>query len=127
MDFEIPENQRYLETHEWVRVEDDVGTVGITDFAQDELGDIIFLELPDVGETFDRTEQFGAVESIKALSELYAPMSGTVVAVNDRLYDEPELVNEDPNGEGWMLRIEVEDESEYDELRSAAEYRDANL
>lgn len=124
MTFEIPDDYGYLESHEWIRVDDGVGEIGITDFAQDELGDIIFIELPEVGATFDQEDQFGSVESIKALSELYVPMSGRVTEVNDQLFDEPELVNEDPYGDGWMLRIEITAEDEFADLLSAAEYSD---
>lgn len=124
MSFEIPDDYGYLDSHEWIRVDDGVGEIGITDFAQDELGDIIFLELPEVGATLDQGDQFGSVESIKALSELYAPMSGRVTGVNDRLFDEPELVNRDPYGDGWMLRIEITAEDEFADLSSAAEYGD---
>lgn len=124
MAFEFPAEYGYLETHEWIRLDDTVGTVGITDFAQDELGDVIFVELPDEGETFAAEEQFGMIESIKAMSDLYAPMSGTVTAVNERLIDEPELVNTDPYGDGWMLEIEVDDPSERDQLQTADEYRE---
>ena len=124
MSFEIPDDCRYQETHEWAREEGDTVRVGITDFAQDELGDIVFVELPSVGETIERGAEFGVIESIKAVSDLYAPLSGEVVAVNDDLVDAPELVNEDPFGDGWMLEIESTDETEFDELLSAAAYDD---
>lgn len=124
MSFEIPEDYGYLDTHEWISFDDDVGEVGITDFAQDELGDVIFIELPEAGATFGQEDQFGTIESIKALSDLYLPMSGEIVEVNDRLFDEPELVNQDPYGDGWMLHVEITDKKEFDNLLSAAEYRD---
>lgn len=124
MSFEIPEDHGYLETHEWISLDDGVGEVGITDFAQDELGDVIFIELPEARATFSQEDQFGTIESIKALSDLYLPMSGEIVEVNDRLFDEPELVNQNPYGDGWMLRVETIDEGEFDDLLSAAEYRD---
>jgi len=97
--FDPPADRRYTESHEWARRENGAVRIGITDFAQDELGDVIFVELPSAGDTLDRNEQFGTIESIKAVSDLYAPMSGTVTEVNERLLDEPELVNEDPYGE----------------------------
>jgi len=119
-DFEIPEDCRYLETHEWARREDDAVRVGITDFAQDELGDVVFVELPDPGDDLDPEAAFGVVESIKAVSDLYAPVDGTVRSVNDALIDAPELVNEDPYGEGWML--EIEDATGLEELLSPDAY-----
>ena len=122
MSFETPEDCRYLETHEWAREEDGTVRVGITDFAQDELGDIVFVELPTAGDGIERGEEFGVIESIKAVSDLYAPVSGDVVGVNDELFDAPELVNDDPFGEGWMLEIEPADESELEALLSPSEY-----
>jgi glycine cleavage system H protein len=123
MSFEVPEDCRYLETHEWVRLENGTARVGISDFAQDELGDVVFVELPSEGDTLSQEADFGVIESIKAVSDLYAPVSGTVVGVNDRLVDEPELVNEDPFGDGWMLELEDVDESELDGLLSPDAYR----
>ncbi len=123
MSFDVPEDLRYLESHEWVSTDDTV-RVGITDFAQDELGDVVFVELPAEGDELTAGDEFGVVESIKAVSDIYAPVSGTVAAVNEALFDQPELVNEDPFGEGWMLEIELVDESELDELLSADDYRD---
>ncbi|MFB6170874.1 MAG: glycine cleavage system protein GcvH [Haloarculaceae archaeon] len=124
MSFEIPDDRRYLETHEWARKDGDTATVGITDFAQDELGDVVFVELPSVGDDLVHDEQFGVIESIKAVSDLYAPVSGTVTAVNDDLVDAPELVNENPYGDGWMLEVDLADDSGYDDLMDAAEYAD---
>ena len=124
MSFEIPDECRYSESHEWTRQKKGTVRVGITDFAQDELGDVVFVELPDEGESIERKYDFGVIESIKAVSDIYAPVSGTVSAVNDRLLDEPELVNDDPYGEGWMIEIDVADEAELDELLSPAEYRE---
>ncbi|MFC4987567.1 MULTISPECIES: glycine cleavage system protein GcvH [Saliphagus] len=122
MSFEPPTDRRYLESHEWAAPAEADGRVriGITDFAQDELGDVVFVELPDEGETIEAGEEFGVIESIKAVSDLYAPVSGEVVAVNETLFDSPELVNDDPFGEGWMLEVETEAES--DDLLSAEEY-----
>ncbi|GGK75291.1 glycine cleavage system protein GcvH [Haloarcula sebkhae] len=124
MSFDVPDDLRYLESHEWVRVAGDTAKVGITAFAQDELGDVVFVELPEEGAELTAGEDFGVVESIKAVSDVYAPVSGTVTAVNDRLRDEPELLNEDPFGDGWMLEVEVADESETDDLLSPDAYRD---
>ena len=124
MSFDVPDDLRYLESHEWVRIADDTAEVGITAFAQDELGDVVFVELPEEGAELTAGEDFGVVESIKAVSDVYAPVSGTVTAVNDRLRDEPELLNEDPFGDGWMLKVEVTDESETDDLLSPDAYRD---
>jgi glycine cleavage system H protein len=124
MTFDVPEDCRYLESHEWVRTDDATARVGITDFAQDELGDVVFVELPEAGDELDAGEAFGVVESIKAVSDVYAPVSGTVTATNEVLFDQPELVNEDPFGEGWMLDVELADESELDDLLDAETYRD---
>ncbi|MFB6220939.1 MAG: glycine cleavage system protein GcvH [Halolamina sp.] len=123
MSFDVPDDRRYLESHEWATT-DEPTRVGISDFAQDELGDVVFVELPDEGDQISHDESFGVVESIKAVSDLYAPVSGEVVAVNEDLHDQPELVNEDPYGDGWMLEIEPSDGSEFDELLSAEEYED---
>jgi glycine cleavage system H protein len=121
--FEVPDDRRYLESHEWITT-DSPTRVGITEFAQDELGDVVFVELPEVGETVTAGEAFGVIESIKAVSDLYAPVSGEVVAVNEALFDRPELVNEDPFGDGWMLELDPDDGVPSDDLLSAAEYRD---
>ncbi|MFD1514954.1 glycine cleavage system protein GcvH [Halomarina rubra] len=122
MSFETPDDRRYLETHEWARVDDGTARIGISDFAQDELGDVVFVELPAEGDDVTQDEQFGVIESIKAVSDLYAPISGTVSAVNETLFDEPELVNEDPYDEGWMLELEDVDEDELDALLDADAY-----
>ncbi|MFB6080476.1 MAG: glycine cleavage system protein GcvH [Haloferacaceae archaeon] len=122
MSFEYPDGLRYTESHEWTTT-DDPTRIGITDFAQDELGDVVFVDLPDEGETVTGGEAFGVVESIKAVSDVYAPISGEVVAVNETLFDRPELVNEDPYGEGWLLEIEPSDPGERDDLLTAEEYR----
>jgi len=124
MSFDIPDDRRYLESHEWALPEDGTVRVGISDFAQDELGDIVFVEYPEVGDHFDREESFGVVESIKAVSDLYVPVSGTVEATNDDLLDAPELVNDDPYGDGWMLVVEPDDPDELAELLSAEAYRE---
>jgi glycine cleavage system H protein len=122
MSFEIPDDCRYLDSHEWARQDGDTVRVGISDFAQDELGDVVFVELPQEGDTVSKGDDFGVIESIKAVSDLYAPVSGEVVAANDDLVNAPELVNEDPYGDGWMLAVELDDESELDDLLSPDEY-----
>jgi glycine cleavage system H protein len=122
MSFEIRDDCRYRESHEWAHP-NGVVRVGITDFAQDELGDVVFVELPQEGDALSQGEEFGVIESIKAVSDLYAPVSGEVVAVNERLFDEPELVNESPFEDGWMLEIEPTD-ADLDALLSPDEYRD---
>jgi glycine cleavage system H protein len=122
MGFDTPDDCRYLETHEWARQEGDTVRVGISDFAQDELGDIVFVELPSTGETVEQDSAFGVIESIKAVSDLYAPVSGEVTAVNDVLVDSPGLVNEDPFGDGWMLEIDPADETELDDLLLPSAY-----
>ena len=124
MSFEVPEDCRYLETHEWARRDGDAARVGITDFAQDELGDVVFVELPEVGDAVTREGEFGVIESIKAVSDLYAPVGGEVTAVNEALFDAPELVNEDPFGDGWMLEIDPDDGSDPEALLSPSEYED---
>ena len=120
MSFEIPDDLRYLDSHEWAREEDGTVRVGISDFAQDELGDVVFVELPDEGDELEREADFGVVESIKAVSDIYAPLAGTVVETNEELLDQPELVNDDPYGEGWMIALDP-DES-LDHLLSPDEY-----
>lgn len=121
MSFEIPAELRFKETHEWTTT-DDTARIGISDFAQDELGDIVFVELPDIGDTIEQDEEFGVVESIKAVSDVYAPISGEVTAVNDAVFDQPELLNEDPYGDGWLLEVAVSDDSEFENLLDADEY-----
>ena len=123
MRFEIPDDHSYQETHEWTHRQDGTVRVGISDFAQDELGDVVFVELPPVGEDLSREDEFGVIESIKAVSDLYAPVSGEVTATNDELTNAPELVNDDPYGEGWMLEVDLADEADLDALLSAEEYR----
>jgi glycine cleavage system H protein len=124
MSFDAPDDCRYLETHEWARAQDGLVRIGITDFAQDELGDVVFVELPGEGDELTAEETFGVIESIKAVSDLYAPVSGTVAEVNEALFDTPELVNEDPFGDGWMLAVDPADEGELDDLLSAEAYRE---
>ena len=121
---EFPEELKYTEEHEWVLVEDDIVTVGITDFAQDQLGDVVFVELPDVGDTLELGKNFGVVESVKAVSDIYAPVSGEVVEVNEELPDEPELINSSPYEDGWMIKIKISDPDELDELMDASAYQE---
>ena len=120
----IPENLQYSKDHEWIKVEGDIGTVGITDHAQHSLGDVVYVELPKVGEKFTAHQSFGSVESVKAVSELFVPVAGEVTEVNDSLQDEPETVNTDPYGAAWMIRLRVSHQGEIDGLLSAAEYED---
>lgn len=117
-----PKELRYSEEHEWVKVEDNKVRIGITAFAQSELGDIVFVELPEVGDVLKADEPFGSVESVKTVSELYAPVSGKVVEVNEELSDSPEFVNESPFEKAWMVVVELENADELDELMSAEQY-----
>ena len=117
-----PKELRYTKEHEWVKIEGNKATIGITDFAQSELGDIVFVELPEVGDEISKDQPFGSVESVKTVSELYAPVSGTVVAVNEELSDSPEFVNESPYETAWMITIELSDEAEVEELMDADAY-----
>jgi glycine cleavage system H protein len=117
-----PVERRYSEEHEWVLMNDGVATIGITDFAQEELGDIVFVELPAVGAKLQKEGRLGVVESVKAVSDVYAPLSGTVVAVNEKLTANPEIVNQDPYGEGWMIRLQCDDPAEIDALMTADGY-----
>ena len=115
----VPEELQYTKTHEWVRREEDVATVGITEHAQDELGDVVFIELPEKGASFGAGDAFGTVESVKAVSDLYAPVGGEVVEVNEALNDSPEKINEEPYGDGWIIRLRVSEEAD---LLSAGDY-----
>jgi glycine cleavage system H protein len=119
-----PEDNRYARSHEYVHVEGDIGTIGITEYAQKELGDVVFVELPQVGAQLEMGDELGSIESVKAVSELFAPVGGEVVEVNEALADKPELVNTDPWGDGWMIRIKLADPTEVDELMSAEEYEE---
>jgi glycine cleavage system H protein len=121
-DYDIPANLRYSEQDEWTRVQGKRVTAGITDYAQQQLGDIVFVELPEVGRVLDLGEPFGVIESVKAVSDLYAPVAGEVVEVNEVLAEQPEAVNEDCYGEGWMIAIDVDDESSLAKLMDAAAY-----
>ncbi len=117
-----PDDRLYSRSHEWIRVEGDVGTIGITDHAQKELGEVVFVDMPDVGEIFDAEEEFGTIESVKAVSELFLPIAGEVLELNKVLADEPGAVNEDPHGDGWLLKIKVTSDGELSRLMSAAAY-----
>ncbi len=117
-----PSELKYTKEHEWVRVEGDTGTIGITDYAQDQLGDIVFVELPAVGAAINAAQKLGEIESVKAVSELFAPVSGEVTEANDGLADSPEAVNDDPYGDGWMVKMRLSDAGELDQLLSADEY-----
>ncbi|MFD1415626.1 glycine cleavage system protein GcvH [Oceanobacillus jeddahense] len=119
----LPKDYLYSKEHEWVKKEDGKVRIGITDFAQDELGDIVFVELPEVGDSLELEEPFGSVESVKTVSELYAPVSGKVVEVNEELEDSPELVNESPHEKAWMVVVELENEDELEDLLDAEAYQ----
>ena len=118
----IPEELRYSEQHEWVSLDDDAGTIGITDYAQTELGDIVFVELPEVGERFEKGQSFGSVEAVKAVEDLYCPVAGEVVEVNDTLEEGADQVNGDPYGSGWMIKLRLDNPADADGLLSAADY-----
>jgi len=118
----IPNDLRYSKTDEWVRLEGDIATIGITDYAQSELGDIVYLELPEPGRVLQADEMFGTVESVKAVADLYAPIAGEVVETNEALTQRAELVNEDPYGEGWLIKVRIEDPSDLDNLLTAEQY-----
>lgn len=118
----LPEDLKYTDDHEWAKADGDIIRIGISDYAQDQLGDIVFVELPEVGSTFEKGEEFGTVESVKAVSELYMPIGGEVTAINEALADEPERVNSDPYGGGWMIDIKASDPAELDALKSKADY-----
>jgi len=120
----IPGELKYTKDHEWVRIEGDEAVIGITDFAQSELGDIVFIEVETEGESIESEEIFGSVEAVKTVSDLYMPLSGEVLSFNSELEDAPEVVNSDPYGEGWMIRVKISNSSEIDTLLSAAQYKD---
>jgi glycine cleavage system H protein len=119
----LPDNLKYTQDHEWILVDGDVATVGITDFAQGELGDIVFVEIETEGENLEKGEIFGTVEAVKTVSDLFMPVTGEVIEVNELLADNPEAVNKDPYGDGWMIRIKLSDETEIGNLMSAADYK----
>ena len=117
-----PEDNRYAKSHEYIHVEGDIGTIGITDYAQKELGDVVFVELPRVGSSLEHADELGSIESVKAVSELFTPVSGEVIEINEALAEKPELVNTDPYGDGWMIRIRLSQPVEVDEMMTAEEY-----
>ena len=123
MSFEYPEDLKYLDTHEYVRLEGEIATIGITAFAIDQLGDIVFLELPAIGDAVENGETFGTVESVKAVEDLKSPVTGTVVECNSALVDAPEELAEDPYGEGWLLKVRINQLDEVEDALSASEYR----
>lgn len=123
MAFDYPDDLKYLDSHEYARLEGEIATIGITAFAVDQLGDIVFLELPEVGDALEKGEKFGTVESVKAVEDLNSPVTGTVVERNDPLLDAPEQLGEDPYGEAWLLKVRVNDPADLEDALSAAEYR----
>lgn len=120
----VPKDLKYTKDHEWVKIEGDEAVVGITDFAQSELGDIVFVEVETEGDTIDQEEVFGSVEAVKTVSDLFMPLSAEILSFNSELEDTPEVVNTDPYGEGWMIRIKISDNSELDSLLSAEQYKE---
>ena len=120
----IPEELKYTKDHEWARVDGDIVTIGITDYAQSELGDIVYVELPEVGLQTKQMESFGTIEAVKAVSDMYSPLSGEVVEINTKLADEPEIINKDPYGDGWFIKIKLSDTSELDGLLDKAKYEE---
>ena len=117
-----PDDFYYTKDHEWAQIKEGMATVGITDFAQKQLGDVVYVELPKVGTQLEFHQSIGVVESVKAVSDIYSPLSGEVIAVNEELNDSPELINEDPHGKGWIIRLKIKDEEETEKLMSATEY-----
>ena len=120
----IPADLKYTKEHEWARLDGDIITVGITDYAQGELGDIVYIELPEVGESVEQDESFGTIEAVKAVSDLYAPLSGEIVAVNDKLDATPDLVNSDPYGDGWMIKMKLSSADDYTKLLTNSQYEE---
>jgi glycine cleavage system H protein len=120
----VPKDLRYTKDHEWVKVDGEVATIGVTDYAASQLGDVVFVDLPAVGKSVDQFATFGVVESVKAVSDVFAPLSGEIVEVNEELADSPERINADPYGDGWMIKIRMTDPSEADKLMDAAAYRE---
>jgi glycine cleavage system H protein len=121
---QIPENLKYSKDHEWIKVEGEEALIGVTDFAQKELGDIVFVEVETLDETLDKDEVFGTVEAVKTVSDLLLPVGGTILELNEKLEDTPELINKDPYGEGWIVKIKISDSSELDDLLDAAAYKE---
>jgi glycine cleavage system H protein len=121
---EAPPGLKYSKEHEWVATEEAIATIGITDHAQEQLGEIVYVELPAVGEKVSKDDPFGVIESVKAVSDIYAPVSGTVVEVNEDLPESPEIVNEDPYGDGWLIKIRISDAADFDDLMESSEYEE---
>lgn len=121
---EYPDDLKYSKEHEWVKVKGDIATVGITDYAQGELGDVVFVELPEVGDSYSQNDSFGTIEAVKAVSEMYVPVSGEIIEINEALEDEAGLVNSSPYGDGWMIKIRMADPSELNELMDAKAYQE---
>jgi glycine cleavage system H protein len=119
---QIPDDLKYTKDHEWARIEGDTATIGITDFAQGELGDIVFVELPEVGEVTEQAQSFGTIEAVKAVSDLFSPLTGKIVEVNSKITDSPEIINKDPYGDGWLVKISFSDQSEVDKLLDKSNY-----
>ena len=117
-----PTDYRYTREHEWVRIENDTCVLGITDFAQKELGEVVFVELPEVGHVFDAHDEIGTIESVKAVAEVYTPIAGEIVEINDALADDPAAVNEDPHGDGWLVKVKYSSSKDFDDLMSAEQY-----
>ena len=120
----VPAELKYTQEHEWTRIEGDIATIGITEYAQGELGDIVYIELPAVGDSFKRGDSFGNIEAVKAVSDLYAPISGEIVETNEVLADKPETINSDPYGAGWMMKVKMSDQTELDDLMDSSAYED---
>ena len=119
----LPDNLLYTKEHEWVRMDGEQAVIGITDFAQGELGDIVFIEFPEIDENFNQNDSFGTVEAVKTVSDLYIPVSGSIVEINEKLEDQPELINSDPYGDGWIVKVTPNDKSELNTLLSAENYK----
>lgn len=119
----IPENLKYTKDHEWIKVDGDTATVGVTDFAQQQLGDVVFVEIETEGDSLNKGDVFGTIEAVKTVSDMYMPVSGEIIEVNPKLEDAPETVNEDPYGEGWMIKVKLENADEVEELMSAEDYK----
>ncbi len=120
----FPDNLKYTKEHEWLRIENDTAVVGVTDYAQSELGDIVYIEFPEVGTSFSQNDSIGTIEAVKTVADLYAPVSGELLEVNTELKDNPELVNQDPYEKGWMLKIKIGDPSEIDTLMDSSAYKE---
>ena len=117
-----PTDRRYTREHEWVRLEDDICVLGITDFAQKELGEVVFVEMPEVGHVFDAHNEIGTIESVKAVAEVYTPVAGEIVEINDALADDPAAINEDPHGDGWLVKVKFSSSKDFEELMTAEQY-----